>query len=388
MAVYNIDGEVMPNIFRQNGIAINDAYDTLGNQVHGGSIPDEPYRTDRLLLFEDNFNADVPNNDVWTQQVGRPYGLPTEIYRAQNAYLENGKLVITEKREKHLDADWTHGGICTTGKKSWLFGRFEAKIKTAQFLNSAFWFIGNTHAVIYANDDGTTDYVRQSEGVEGNEGWSVCGEIDVLETPPTILKPQCGVFGANQSSIVYKVNHDIDMTKWHIYGMEWTDTYLSFDIDGVQYAKWMFSDYNDEDVAAYKKTPMAMFLAMGPWVQGDLDNLDSSITELKMYVDWVRVYAPTGLAEKIPDTSVYIQPTLRLRIGRAAYLVPEFTPTNTSDRTITWISEDDSICRCGNNSFVYGEQLGETNIYAITKNGHIAKCHVTVIGSDDPIIVL
>lgn len=379
MAVYDVNGATICDAFRYNENPVNDIYDVLGNMKHGEDLPDDPYIPGRLLLFEDNFNS--MDSESWTSEVGPMRGIL--FFRENNATIENGKLVLTIKKEQHGGKEWTTGSLTTRGKRSWMYGRFEAKIKMPEVhaYNSAFWFLGNSAGEIYYNDDGTRSFKAQSEGIENVTKWPACGEIDVVETIPGDSKrPQCNLWGSDQKSLGYgEFPTDVDITKWHIYAMEWTKTYMAMYIDNIEYKRWVFSDFNPDLVKAYTTEPMAILLTMG--ITGWMVTTNTP-SEGKMYIDWVRVYAEGDVTEKISAQSISMQETMRLQKSCVCYTSPIISPLNTSDRRITWISEDESIVKC-DNGFIYGLELGETNIYAITENGRMTKCHVVVVEQGD-----
>lgn len=367
MAVYNINGVELLDLYSLSD-NINMAYDISGNPVF------DPYLDNRLLIFEDNFTSINP--DAWTAEVGAMRGLP--FFRENNISIENGKLVITIKKENHVNKEWTSGSLITRGKKSWMYGRFEAKIKTdviAEF-NKAFWFLGNTIAETFWNDDGTRDYKPQRTGIEHNTGWSECGEIDVLETQSNVQRPTCNLWNATGQSIsggTFPTN--IDTTEWHIYAMEWTPDYIAMLIDNVEYKRWTFSDYSYDVIKAYKTEPQSILFGIGinEWILPQ-----NPRTEGHMWVDWVRVYAEEDVTAPIIEQSISIQSTMQLKQGYVAYTAPEILPLNTSDRSITWSSSDNSIVRC-ENGFIYGVALGDAYVTVTSKHGLTSTCHVTVV---------
>lgn len=375
MSVYDINASELTELYSMSD-NVTVAYDLDGKPVF------EPYIDDRLLIFEDNFTSINP--DAWTAEVGAMRGLP--YFRENNISIENGKLVITIKKENHVDKEWTSGSLITRGKKSWMYGRLEAKIKTdiiAEF-NKAFWFLGNTIAETFWNDDGTRDYKPQRAGIEHNTGWSECGEIDVLETQSNVQRPTCNLWNATGQSIgggTFPTN--IDTTEWHIYAMEWTPEYISMSIDKTEYKRWTFSDYSYDVIKAYKTEPQSILFGIGinEWILPQNPH-----TEGHMWVDWVRVYAEEGVTAPIIEQSISIQSTMRLKRGYVAYTAPVILPLNTSDRSVIWSSDNTAIVRC-ENGFIYGIALGETDIHVTSKNGLTATCHVTVINPDDPVIL-
>ncbi len=66
-------------------------------------------------------------------------------YRRENATVENGQLVITAKRESFGGFNYTSASMKTAGRKSWKYGKIEARIKMPAFSGiwPAFWMLGD-----------------------------------------------------------------------------------------------------------------------------------------------------------------------------------------------------------------------------------------------------
>ena len=99
---------------------------------------------------------------------------------------------------------------------------------------------------------------------------------------------------------------------------------------------------------------------------------------LETQVAWVRVYAPEGVTEIIPDTALTLDSaSLSMIIGDTHLLTGHFTPSNPTDMTLTWVSSNPSV------AIVYGGKVtalasGTATITATTQNGHTATCSVNV----------
>lgn len=291
MAIYNINGQPLSSAYDFNGTSLNNAYDLDGNLIFskGTPIPDDPYIDGRTLLFEDSFNEDTLNSANWSCEIGNVRNNESQFYRSQNVSVEDGKLVITAKRETHLNKSWTSGSITGQLKKSWLYGRFEAKIKFPNVVGAfgAFWTLGANHWIEYNSDDDST---TANSNPTGSVSWPTCGEIDIVETIPgnatsaqaNLWKYGGGSFGTGRSA-------PMTSSDWHIYAMEWTSEYIAMLLDGVEYKRYTFSDYSSSDVQAYH---LAQYIILNLAVGASGGTPADSTNEMKMYIDWVRVYAP------------------------------------------------------------------------------------------------
>ena len=114
------------------------------------------------LVWSDEFDVDgEPNPDNWTYERGFVRNQELQWYQPENAFCEDGRLVIEGRRERkpnpRYDAEsrawekrrpfieYTSACLLTRGRHSWQYGRFEvkARIKTERGLWPAIWFLGN-----------------------------------------------------------------------------------------------------------------------------------------------------------------------------------------------------------------------------------------------------
>ena len=121
---------------------------------------------ERKLVWSDEFNGDVLDLTSWNFELGD--GCPDlcgwgnnerQVYTKENHRLEDGKLIITAKKEGDR---YTSTRITTQGKHEFQYGRMEARAKVAlgQGIWPAFWMLGSDIKEV---------------------GWPACGEIDILE---------------------------------------------------------------------------------------------------------------------------------------------------------------------------------------------------------------
>ena len=131
---------------------------------------------DYKLVWADEFNRDGrPDPNNWTYEHGFVRNEELQWYQPENAWCENGLLVIEGRRERrpnpNYDADsnswrrkrqyieYTSACLKTPGLRSWTYGRFvmRGRIDTRPGLWPAFWTLGSARA------------------------WPGCGEIDIME---------------------------------------------------------------------------------------------------------------------------------------------------------------------------------------------------------------
>ena len=257
-------------------------------QVHSGS-PERKWS----LVWSDEF--DGPNGSgvdaaKWILEVGGGgWGnqeLESYTNRLQNAYVQDGRLVIRAQREKYAGHDgitreYTSARLKTQGKFSQTYGRFEAamKIPYGQGLWPAFWMLG--------------DNVDRA-------GWPACGEIDIMENvgkePSTVHGTIHGPEYSGGAAIGDRYTLPAGKqfaNDFHVFAVEWEPNAIRFYVDKDLYAtrtraelppgrQWVFDH--------------PFFLLMNVAVGGDWPGSPdaSTVFPQTMLVDYVRVYRRSG----------------------------------------------------------------------------------------------
>lgn len=379
--IYNLNGFPLSHAYNKDGFEINTAYDKDSNIIYKKDGKD-PYIEGRLLIFEDDFTSDSINTNNWLFVTGHTSGKAYQTKLSSNAYIENNCLVLREIKENYLNYTWTCGGLNSRGKKSFMYGRFEAKIRMPIAFDGAFWFTGNNFRVMYPNNDDTYDYFTQYIGSEGIYNWPECGEIDVAESWSYAQKnqPQCNLWSYDGTSLGHGTfPNSIDtVNHWHIYAMERTRDEIIMYIDDIEYHRWNLTQMTQSQIQAYIDKPISIILGIGIGAEADTNR----VNEAKMYVDWVRVYAPIGVEEEILPETITIQSTMRLKKGFRSYLICDIQPISTTNRDLIWSSDNNNICST-DSGYIMGNGVGTTNIHATTVNGLVATCSVTVVEPED-----
>lgn len=241
------------------------------------------------LVWSDEFNGSngsPPDTTKWVSETGGGGWGNNELEyytaRRQNAYQQDGNLVIKVLEEKYTGSDgvtrnYTSARLKTQGKFTRAYGRFEARIKIprGQGIWPAFWMLG---------DD--IDQV----------GWPTCGEIDIMENigkepatvHGTIHGP--GYSAAKGIGAPYSLPADQRFADdFHIYAVEWEPKAIRFYVDDHLYATRTPADLPQAARWAYDH-PFFLLLnvAVGGSWPGSPDA--SSSFPQTMLVDYVRVY--------------------------------------------------------------------------------------------------
>ena len=260
----------------------------------GGSMssaPAPPPASQWTLAWSDEFsgsNGSAPDSTKWGYDVGGSgWGnQELEYYtnRTQNAYVQDGNLVIQALKENYTGSDgvtrnYTSARLLTAGHFSQAYGRFEARIKLpyGQGIWPAFWMVGDNI---------------------GQVGWPQCGEIDIMENigkEPSIIHGSIhgpGYTGGTGVSSSYTLPSGHFSDDFHVFAVEWEPNVVRFYVDDTLYATdtpaslpagatWVFDH------------PFMIILNVA--VGGDWPGAPDSTTVFpqQMLVDYVRVYQGT-----------------------------------------------------------------------------------------------
>src|SRR5512133_3850977 len=175
---------------------------------------------DWKLVWADEFdNAGLPDEKNWGNEVGFIRNHELQYYtekRIENSVVANGQLMIIGRKEQFDTARYTSASLTTDGKHSWTYGRIEARMKLpiGQGIWPAFWMLGqNIHQI----------------------GWPRCGEIDIMEHINNNDILHGTMHWYNEKHVSSGNTTPCDVTKYHVYSVEWNSDSISWFLDGKQY---------------------------------------------------------------------------------------------------------------------------------------------------------
>lgn len=225
------------------------------------------------LVWSDEFDGETIDTNKWNfEKISINRELQT--YNDTNAYISNGNCVFLVTRFGNV---FISSRLNTVNKFCTVYGKIVARIKVpyGTGLWPAFWMLGTN--ISSAN-------------------WPQCGEIDIMEER-----------GGNEGDqIVYGTAHwyadrqhvqfggtqmlEEPLSKdFHIYELEWDDTYLRWKIDDTEYNT---IDISSDTMEAFHKP---FYIILNVAVGGMFSRIYSPggvTAEFPQYmtVDWVRVY--------------------------------------------------------------------------------------------------
>jgi len=245
----------------------------------------------QTLVWSEEFDEPVIDSTTWTYHVGgHGFGngeLQYHTARPENAYIENGNLVIEALRAPYLGKEFSSSRLTTHGRLAFKYGTLLARVKVPNLQNGlwpAFWLLGNNI---------------------GQVAWPACGEIDILEmgTHDAIV---AGVVNRrvnaaahwdfNGSYALYGLFSDrpADLhNDYHLYWVTWTPTEIRAFIDGFNYWTMDISAGASNSLEEFHE-PFFIIVNMSVggynFVQITDPNLITAPFPAKMYIDYIRLY--------------------------------------------------------------------------------------------------
>ncbi|AQT58683.1 glycosyl hydrolase [Cellvibrio sp. PSBB023] len=272
-------------------------YLTQGALVLGmGLTMTAPAVAQTTPIWSDEFNGTRIDNSIWSYKVGGDGNGNGELQyytaRSENAYIEDGKLVLEAKREAYEGKAFTSARVHTNGRMSFKYGTLEARIKLPRLDNGlwpAFWMLGTNF---------------------GLDGWPKSGEWDILEAGYKSAQLD-GTVNKSVSAALHWWHESGTWSDWlqadyaqsttlpvnlyedyHTYTLDWTPTNVTISVDGNPYFDM---DITDPNMSEFRDNPASIILnlAVGGWNFVEITD-PAQITApfpAKMYVDYVRLYA-------------------------------------------------------------------------------------------------
>lgn len=229
------------------------------------------------LYWSEEFEGTELNTDIWNYQLGD--GCPVlcgwgndeaQEYTKKNHRLEDGKLIITARKE---ESGYTSTRITTSGKMEFKYGRLEARAKLPQGYGiwPAIWLLGSNIEEV---------------------GWPGCGEIDVLE----YLGREPGhIFTSLHTSDSYGNTVNTQKTKiegiedgFHLFAMDWDPDQIRFFVDGE-----MVYRFNPEErTEAIWPFDQPFYLILNMAIGGNFGGpeIDETIFPQEFIIDYIRIF--------------------------------------------------------------------------------------------------
>ncbi len=280
-----------------------------GEPILSAIVVRRPQRRSALwrLVWEDEFDGDgQPDPANWTirEWPARVVNDEDQAYtnREKNVRVENGMLVIEAHKERWDDAEYTSGRIYSSGKRDFLYGRFEARAKLPRGVGTwaAIWMLPS-QPFTYATNcrEGDT-----WQGADDCDAWPNSGEIDILEH----VGYQHGhLHGTVHNRAYYFVNWqqrkgrvlvDDVAESFHDYTVEWSPERIDVFVDDTLYFTYMNEHEGWREWPYDRPFHLIVNLAIGGnWGRAG-GPIDDAIFPQQLLVDYVRVYQKAEVSAK------------------------------------------------------------------------------------------
>ncbi len=236
------------------------------------------------LVWSDEFEGNTLNRSNWTFDTGNNGWGNSELENytdGANVSVGNGVMTIT------ADASLDSARLLSKGLKEFQYGKIEARLRTDQGTGSwpAFWMLGTG-----------------SNGI-----WPYCGEIDIMEhsNNDRFVFETChwngngkntgsgynhASWGQTSDNNFWNVMDNLDVSQWHIYGIEWSATQIRFYVDGIQVMACDTGNAANGTDCFNAPFYILFNFAMGGQFTGIYNAGQFTNVPWHMYVDYVRCY--------------------------------------------------------------------------------------------------
>jgi beta-glucanase (GH16 family) len=236
------------------------------------------------LVFSDEFNDTKMDTTKWNVEKSTKKRVDIMLYADENQVEEkDGKVYIYYRKSNLNDTTYMAGRFNSHKKYAPTYGFMESRIHLVKpnGYQMAFWMMPEGKGMASATTpDGTANDGAEIDIVEGNKlnAFSSGLHWDGYAKP------------AHKSNGSLNKMLDLYETEYHIFGFEWTPTYLKFYYDG-KLIRTMTDPKFIPKVAHFLYFSGSCF-GKSDWVDGDVrqnEFIQKGGVE-KAYVDYVRVY--------------------------------------------------------------------------------------------------
>ena len=233
------------------------------------------------LVWNDEFNGSEIDPANWVFETGT--GCPNlcgwgnnelQYYRQENAWIEDGALIIEARKETVGGKDYTSARMKTQNKKSFQYGRIDirALLPKGQGIWPALWMLGNDINRI---------------------GWPECGEIDIMEmiggngrdnqTHGTLHWDNNGHLYTGGS---YTLQSGIFADEYHLFSILWDETSIQWFVNDIKFHE---IDITPSHMTEFHEKFFLIFnVAVGGRWPGSPDA--TTVFPQQMKVDYIRVF--------------------------------------------------------------------------------------------------
>ncbi|SEM26064.1 Glycosyl hydrolases family 16 [bacterium A37T11] len=244
------------------------------------------------LVWADEFNKDGrPDPANWTYEHGFERNHEDQWYQPENAWCENGNLIIEARREEkpnpsydstssywgkqRKEIHYTSSCLLTKGLHSWKYGRFEmrGRFDIDAGCWPAWWTLGE----------------------KGR--WPANGEIDIMEyyRGKVLANIACrkadGAEWFSRKTPVDSLGGADWSKEFHVWRMDWDEQHIGLYLDGQLLIQVPLSNLVNKDGSGFEPFKQPHYMLLNFALGGDNGGDPSKTTFPKRFeVDYVRVY--------------------------------------------------------------------------------------------------
>jgi beta-glucanase (GH16 family) len=227
------------------------------------------------LIWQDEFDGLRIDTSKWTHEVNDWGGGNEELQyytdRPENAYVENGILVIAARKESYRERNYTSARLNTRYKGDWKYGRFDvrAKLPKGWGMWPAIWMLPTDNRYGAWHAGGEIDIAE----VLGREPSELHGAVHFGSPTPQNRPSNTGTFRLRKGDF---------SEQFHVFSVEWEPYVIRWYLDNKLYHTAKVSQPMDE------RYHLLLNLAIGgKWPGNPKVN-----TAFPTYflVDYVRIY--------------------------------------------------------------------------------------------------
>ena len=237
-----------------------------------------------VATWADEFNGSVVDETKWNFEINGDGGGNNELqyYTRDNATIDDGKLIITAKKENYLGKSYTSSRLTTKYKGDFLYGRIQVRAKLPEGTGTwpAIWMMPT--ASVYG-------------------GWPDSGEFDIMEyvgyNPGYIHSTiHTDIYnGAEGTQIGYDYALNGIEDDFHTYDLIWEPGYMATYIDDDLIGEFRYNAYFNQSYTYDQVFPFdqQFFLILnlavgGNW--GGAQGVDENAFPTTFEIDYVRYY--------------------------------------------------------------------------------------------------
>ena len=234
------------------------------------------------LRFAEEFDAEQIDESVWGFELGPwPYNKELESYTRENAWLEDGALVIEARKEEASNRDYTSARLTTLDQFDFTYGYLEvrAATPTGRGTWSAIWLLPSD--------------LRYG-------GYLHSGEIDIMERvgyDAKLIHSTVHTYknnAVNDSAITASARLTRRDDGFHVYSLLWLKDAIRISMDGKEVLVYPRPEQSTQDNWPFD-VPFHLILNLavgGSW--GGAKGIDDDAFPQRMRIDYVRYFSPVG----------------------------------------------------------------------------------------------